>query len=97
MRIEDSTAISFFAESKLSEQLKPADPSFSSWLGSQISETNEKLLSADLALEKLAGGEATNLHQTMLTMEQAKLSFQFLEQVRNRLMSAYQEILREQI
>ena len=33
----------------------------------------------------------------MITLEQAKLSFQYLEQIRNRLMSAYQDLLREQI
>ena len=71
--------------------------SFANWLTTTVSETNEQLVGADNALQQLASGQATNLHQTMLTLEQAKLSFQFLEQVRNRLMSAYQDILREQI
>jgi len=62
-----------------------------------LTDTNEQLLAADTALQQLASGNATSLHQTMLTLEEAKLSFQFLEQVRNRLMSAYQDILREQI
>ena len=62
-----------------------------------LTDTNDHLLAADQALQQLASGQSTSLHQTMLTLEEAKLSFQFLEQVRNRLMSAYQDILREQI
>ncbi|MCL5271969.1 MAG: flagellar hook-basal body complex protein FliE, partial [Gammaproteobacteria bacterium] len=60
-------------------------------------ETNNQLNAADEALTQLASGHAENLHQTMLTLEQAKLSFQYLEQIRNRLMTAYQDLLREQI
>lgn len=62
-----------------------------------LADTNDQLLAADNALQDLASGNATNLHQTMLTLEEAKLSFQFLEQIRNRLMGAWQDILREQI
>lgn len=60
-------------------------------------DTNDQLLAADNALQTLASGQSNSLHQTMLTLEEAKLSFQFMEQVRNRLMSAWQDILREQI
>lgn len=72
-------------------------PSFANWLGDAISTTNTQLLAADETLQQLASGQAVSLHQSMLTMEEAKLSFQYLEQIRNRLMAAYQDILREQI
>ena len=70
---------------------------FIQFLGQQLVDTNNKLHGADQVLEDLALGRAENLHQTMITLEQAKLSFQYLEQIRNRLMTAYQELLREQI
>jgi flagellar hook-basal body complex protein FliE len=79
---------------------KPHDSShqpFSDFLSDCVQDTNTRLLTADEALQDLAKGHSVNLHQTMLTLEEAKLSFQLLEQVRNRLMSAYQDILREQI
>ena len=75
---------------------KPAT-GFAQFLTDAISDTNNHLVAADTALQQLARGEATHLHQTMLTLDEAKLSFQFLEQIRNRLMNAYQDILREQI
>jgi len=84
-------------EVKSMEWVENPTPSFANWLTNAVGATNEQLLGADHALQQLASGQTTNLHQTMLTLEQAKLSFQFLEQVRNRLMSAYQDILREQI
>lgn len=79
------------------ELISKPEPSFNHWLTDAVSNTNHQLNAADNALQQLASGHAVSLHQTMLTMEQAKLSFQFLEQIRNRLMSAYQDILREQI
>lgn len=73
------------------------DNSFAAWLGDKIGETNHQLNVADNVLTELATGKVDNLHEAMLTIEQAKLSFQYLEQIRNRLMSAYQDLLREQI
>lgn len=83
--------------SSIEKETPPVTNEFSHWLTDKISETNDKLVAADDALQQLASGQATSLHQTMLTLEEAKLSFQFLEQIRNRLMSAYQDILKEQI
>lgn len=97
MNIDPITPLSLTASYKELETINPSTPSFTHWLTDKVSETNEHLLAADQALQELALGQATSLHQTMLTLEQAKLSFQFMEQIRNRLMSAYQDILREQI
>lgn len=72
-------------------------PNLSQTLTANIIATNDQLNAADHALTQLASGHASNLHQSMITMEQAKLSFQYLTQIRNRLMSAYQDLLREQI
>ncbi|EHL30352.1 flagellar hook-basal body complex protein FliE [Legionella drancourtii] len=79
------------------ETSKEPEIQFSTWVAEKLGNTNEQLNTADQALNELAGGHTENLHQTMLTLEQAKLSFQYLEQIRNRLMSAYQDLLREQI
>lgn len=79
------------------ETVKEPTASFSDWVANKIDHTNTELNTADHALNELASGHTENLHKTMLTLEQAKLSFQYLEQIRNRLMSAYQDLLREQI
>ncbi len=97
MTIEPVSSNYLNTQLKPIEAMKAPETSFVEWIGQQMVSTNEQLNSADKALEDLASGHSENLHHTMLTLEQAKLSFQYLEQIRNRLMSAYQELLREQI
>lgn len=97
MNIESITPIDLHWQPQQLHRLEQSDTAFTSWLGDAIANTNTKLLAADNSLEQLASGQAVSLHQSMLTMEEAKLSFQFLEQVRNRLMAAYQDILKEQL
>lgn len=97
MKIGSSGAIHLDQPLHKMELTEKTAPSATTAFTHFLTDTNDQLLAADTALQQLASGHATSLHQTMLTLEQAKLSFQFLEQVRNRLMSAYQDILREQI
>ena len=44
-----------------------------------------------------AAGGAVSLHDTMVQLEQARLSFQLAIQVRARVLEAYQEIMRMQV
>ena len=97
MKIDPISPLLINPNPKSIEITKQPEGSFSQWINEKISSTNDQLNTADNALAQLAMGKADNLHQTMITLEQAKLSFQYLEQIRNRLMSAYQDLLREQI
>jgi flagellar hook-basal body complex protein FliE len=63
----------------------------------EVSNVNGQLAAADANLQALASGKADNLHEAMLSMEQARLSFQFLAQVRNRFLDAYQQLMQMQI
>ncbi len=58
---------------------------------------NSQLQRVDADLQRLALGDAQNLHQVMINLEEAKLSFQLLVQVRNHALEAYQEIMKMQI
>ncbi|MCL9682631.1 flagellar hook-basal body complex protein FliE [Legionella maioricensis] len=97
MKIESLNHLFLTPNTKSIEVTEKSEASFSNWINEKITSTNDQLNAADQALTQLASGHAENLHQTMLTLEQAKLSFQYMEQIRNRLMSAYQDLLREQI
>ena len=70
---------------------------FASWMSKELSSLNEKVASSDRLLQQLATGEVDNLHQVMLKLDEAKLSFQLMVQVRNKLLEAYQDILRMQV
>ncbi len=52
---------------------------------------------SDRAIEKLIAGEQVDLHQVMLSVEKTDLSFRIAMQLRNKLVQAYQEIMRMQV
>ncbi len=49
---------------------------------------------ADASSVKMAAGQPVDVHEVMLNMEQASLGFSLALQVRNKLVDAYQEIMR---
>ncbi|MCH2172744.1 flagellar hook-basal body complex protein FliE [Myxococcota bacterium] len=70
---------------------------FSDWLSQQVQGLDAQLDRADASLEAFAVGETSNIHHVMLAIEEARLSFDLAVQVRNRVLEAYQEIMRMQI
>jgi flagellar hook-basal body complex protein FliE len=72
-------------------------PDFGTWLTQALGRVNGELAQADVGLQQLATGQVENLHQVMIALEEARLGMQLVTQVRNRLLEAYQEILRMQV
>ncbi len=70
---------------------------FTSWLDHELSQVNQQLLGSDVQMRSLAAGDVENLHQVMMSLEKAKLSFELVVQVRNRLLEAYQDVMRMQV
>ena len=79
-----------------SRGMAPA-PGFAQWFAGEVGKVNDSLVKAQDGVQKLATGQAVSLHETMIRMEEAKLSFQLLAQVRTRMLEAYQEIMRTQV
>ena len=71
--------------------------SFSDVLGGMVQEVNSKQTAAGDAVEGLLSGDKVSLHQAMISMEEASVSFQLMVEVRNKLLDSYQEIMRMQI
>ena len=84
------------AEPLAATQAAPA-PGFAGWFAAELGAVNTSLVSSDHEVAQLAVGETANLHDVMIHLEEAKLSFQLLAQVRNRLLDAYQEVMRMQV
>lgn len=70
---------------------------FASLFANEISAVNNGLLQTDADKKNLAMGRVSSLHEVMMRMEEAKLSFQLLVQVRNKLLESYQEVMRMQV
>jgi flagellar hook-basal body complex protein FliE len=70
---------------------------FGELLKDAISTANELQKQSDQQIEKFMTGESQDLHTTVMAMQKADLSFQMMMQVRNKLVQAYQEIMRMQM
>ena len=51
-------------------------------------------MDADKAGMDLASGKQENIHEIMLKASHAELSFNFMVQIRNKVLEAYQEVMR---
>jgi flagellar hook-basal body complex protein FliE len=74
-----------------------SDVNFGSVLKDAISTVNELQKQSDTEIQKLMTGESQDLHNTVIAMQKADLSFQMMMQVRNKIVQAYQEIIRMQV
>ncbi|MDO8585659.1 MAG: flagellar hook-basal body complex protein FliE [Armatimonadota bacterium] len=80
------------------ERANPAQgSSFGGAVKNAISKVNEAQQTADSLATKLAAGDAVEIHQTMIAMQKASTALQFTIQVRNKVIEAYQEIMRMQV
>lgn len=70
---------------------------FAEWLTQKIDGLNKQIVASDMEVRRLALGDAGNIHDVMISLDQAKISFELAVQVRNRVLEAYQEVLRMQI
>ena|ERR1051326_6837299 len=52
---------------------------------------------ASASVERFLSGEGEELHTTVLATQQAELSFELFMQARNKVVNAYQEIMRMQL
>lgn len=71
--------------------------SFAAVLSNALQDTNEAYKAADDKAARLVAGESVDLHQVLVGMEGANLGFGLAVQVRNKLLEAYQEVVRMQI
>lgn len=67
---------------------------FGELLQESINEVNRLQLKADISIEGLVSGENKNIHETMIAISKAELAFRMTLQVRNKVIEAYQEIMR---
>jgi len=71
--------------------------SFRKMLKGSIEEVNRLQSEADTSIEQLVAGNTKNLHETMIALEKADISFRLMMEVRNKIIEAYHEIMRMQV
>ena len=70
---------------------------FGSMITQGLQQVNQQLMTTQTDMQTLATGDVQNLHQIMIRMEDTRLSFQLMMQVRNRLLESYQDIMKMQV
>ncbi len=81
----------------------PASPgsqsggAFQSVLAGAIQDVEALGRNATASVNRFLSGEGEELHTTILATQRAELSFELFQQVRNKVVSAYQEIMRMQM
>jgi flagellar hook-basal body complex protein FliE len=74
-----------------------AKTSFADTLKESINKVTQLEKEATTEAEKLAKMESQDLHTAMIAIEKADVSFQLMMQIRNKIINAYEEIMRMQV
>ena len=90
----DSLIGSTFTNKRAQESYSTA---FGEILNNSIGSVNQLQIKADESTKGLASGRQNDIHQTMIAVEKAEVSFELLMQIRNKIISAYESIMRLQV
>ena len=71
--------------------------SFVDFLQQSMTNVDASQKTADKMAVDLASGKTETIHETMLALSQAELTFNFMVQVRNKVLESYQEVMRMQV
>lgn len=93
-----STAAQASGNVQESTQASTGGVDFAQVLQNSIDKVNQTQKQADQMAEKLAAGDTSqNLHEVMIALQTASVSFQEMVQVRNKLVTAYQDVMNMQV
>lgn len=71
--------------------------SFASFLKDSIDKVNETQIKSDMMAQKLAHGENVELHEVMIASQMASITLTATMEIRNKVIEAYQEVMRMQV
>jgi flagellar hook-basal body complex protein FliE len=71
--------------------------SFSQTLRDVVESVNQQQINSEDTSARFIAGQVENVHDAMIAMEKASVSFQFLVEVRNKLLDGYREVMRMQV
>jgi flagellar hook-basal body complex protein FliE len=75
---------------------KEATQSFAETIEESLAKVNEMQMDKSLMIQDFASGKNQNVHELMITLQKAGLAMDMTSAVRNKVMQAYQEIMRIQ-
>ena len=73
---------------------RTGESTFGDFLKESIKEVNQLQNEADKSMTDFATGQTKNIHEVMMSVQKADLSFKLMQQIRNKLVDAYREVMR---
>lgn len=78
-------------------ELKVAGTEFQNLLSQSIQQVDQAQKVSDQMTAGLVSGNVENVHEVMIAAQKASLSLELTMQVRNKMVEAYQEVMRMQV
>jgi flagellar hook-basal body complex protein FliE len=82
---------------KLKDGSQGVKTEFSTVLKDKLNEINQLQLDADQAIMNVELGKSGSIQDAVIALEKADLSFRKMVHVRNKIIEAYQEVMRMQV
>ena len=92
-----TTAISSFQPTTRASSPVRSGSSFGEAVLTAVEALDGQQKGVENEISRAVTGESPDLHQTIVALQSADLSFQFALQVRNKLIGAYEEVMRMQV
>jgi len=70
---------------------------FTNLLENKLNAVNDVMANSDQKIQSFVRGEETSIHEVMIAMSKADVSFRMMSQVGRKVIEAYQEIMRMQV
>ncbi len=97
----DINSLSSLQNGKIDQKFEKAGQKsgtgFKDSFNNYVSEVNDLQVKAGESIENFATGKVENVHEVMIAMSKAEVSFKFMMETRNKLVDAYKEIMRMQV
>lgn len=97
MRIDNATANLKIQEHLSKQETSGASDDFGKLLTDALKDVNSSQQESRGKQEALMAGQPVDVDDLMITMERASIAMQLTMQVRNKVLEAYQEVMRTQI
>ncbi len=88
-KIEDGSK-----KSLKNQQVNDKHPSFKKMLNGLVNEVNDIQNKADVSIEKMENHKITNVNQAVDSVQEANLAFDMMMKMRNKVLDAYQEVIK---
>lgn len=79
------------------KEINNNNDTFGRFLNESLKELNKTQVNADQAIKQFLAGGGQDVHSVAIALGEAKLSMELAVQVRNKLLEAYQEMMRMQV